>query len=822
MEKSTVEKFASELNLPIDLLLKQLESAGIKKISGTEELLEEDKSALLNYLQIEHGASSTSKNKITLTRKQNTQIRKTDSEGRARTIQVEVRKKRTIVKPDQKKQVQDDSIKKDTSVIDKKTVDDKNQKEIREEEEKRNAALMTAQAEEVKNKKSAKENEKEKESKDGTLHRPASKANVKVDKDSKKTELKDKWVDKNLKKRPIKARNDNNKGWRSPKNKNKNKEEVEDQDFVAPSEPVVKDVLIPETISVADLAHKMAVKATEVIKTLMGMGMMVTINQVLDQDTAIIVVEEMGHKPEAAKENDLESFLDEESSSVNEIIEPRPPVVTVMGHVDHGKTSLLDYIRTTKVTKGEAGGITQHIGAYHVETPKGMITFLDTPGHEAFSAMRARGAKATDIVILVVAVDDGVMPQTIEAINHSKAAGVPLIVAINKIDKPDSNPEKVRGELLGHEVIPEELGGDSMFIEVSAQTGQGIDNLLDAVLLQAEVLELKAPINTPAKGIIVEGRLDKGRGPVTTLLVQSGTINISDTLLAGNASGKIRGMLDENGKNIKQATPSIPAEIIGLSDVPNAGDEFIVINDEKKAREIALFRQGKFRDVKLAKQQASKLENIMDQMTEAEVKFLPLIIKADVQGSCQALAGSLEKLSTDEVKVKVVHSAVGAINESDINLASASNAVIIAFNVRSSGGARKLGESLDIDVRYYSVIYEAIDEVKAALGGLLSPEQKEVTLGMVEIRDIFKASKVGTIAGCFVLEGVIKKGSNIRLLRDGAVIYEGQLDSLKRFKDDVKEVKSNFECGISIKNFDDLQVNDKLEAYEHVQVARKL
>ena len=822
MEKSTVEKFASELNLPIDLLLKQLESAGIKKTSGTEELLEEDKSALLNYLQIEHGASSTSKNKITLTRKQNTQIRKTDSDGRARTIQVEVRKKRTIVKPDQKKQVQDDSIKKDTSVIDKKTVDDKNQKEIREEEEKRNAALMAAQAEEVKNKKSAKENEKEKESKDGTLHRPASKANVKVDKDSKKTELKDKWVDKNLKKRPIKTRNDNNKGWRSPKNKNKNKEEVEDQNFVAPSEPVVKDVLIPETISVADLAHKMAVKATEVIKTLMGMGMMVTINQVLDQDTAIIVVEEMGHKPEAAKENDLESFLDEESSSVNEIIEPRPPVVTVMGHVDHGKTSLLDYIRTTKVTKGEAGGITQHIGAYHVETSKGMITFLDTPGHEAFSAMRARGAKATDIVILVVAVDDGVMPQTIEAINHSKAAGVPLIVAINKIDKPDSNPEKVRGELLGHEVIPEELGGDSMFIEVSAQTGQGIDNLLDAVLLQAEVLELKAPINTPAKGIIVEGRLDKGRGPVTTLLVQSGTINISDTLLAGNASGKIRGMLDENGKNIKQATPSIPAEIIGLSDVPNAGDEFIVINDEKKAREIALFRQGKFRDVKLAKQQASKLENIMDQMTEAEVKFLPLIIKADVQGSCQALAGSLEKLSTDEVKVKVVHSAVGAINESDINLASASNAVIIAFNVRSSGGARKLGESLDIDVRYYSVIYEAIDEVKAALGGLLSPEQKEVTLGMVEIRDIFKASKVGTIAGCFVLEGVIKKGSNIRLLRDDAVIYEGQLDSLKRFKDDVKEVKSNFECGISIKNFDDLQVNDKLEAYEHVQVARKL
>ena len=820
MEKSTVEKFASELNLPIDLLLKQLESAGIKKTSGAEELLEEDKSALLNYLQIEHGASNTSKNKITLTRKQNTQIRKTDSDGRARTIQVEVRKKRTILKPEQIKEIKSDEIKKDPSSIDKKTEDENNQKDIREAEEKRNAALIAAQAEEVKNKKVAKANQKA--SNDGTLHRPASKANVKVDKDSKKTELKDKWVDKNLKKRPIKTRNDMNQGWRSPKAKSKNKDEVDDQNFVAPLEPIVKNVLIPETISVANLAHKMSVKATEVIKTLMGMGMMVTINQVLDQDTAIIVVEEMGHKPEAAKENDLESLLDEESSSIKEIIEPRPPVVTVMGHVDHGKTSLLDYIRTTKVTTGEAGGITQHIGAYHVETPKGMITFLDTPGHEAFSAMRARGAKATDIVILVVAVDDGVMPQTIEAINHSKAADVPLIVAINKIDKPDSNSEKVRGELLGHEVIPEELGGDSMFIEVSAQTGQGIDDLLDAILLQAEVLELKAPINTPAKGIIVEGRLDKGRGPVTTLLVQSGTINMSDTLLAGNASGKIRAMLDENGKNINQATPSIPAEIIGLSDVPNAGDEFIVINDEKKAREIALFRQGKFRDVKLAKQQASKLENIMEQMTEAEVKFLPLIIKADVQGSCEALAGSLEKLSTDEVKVKVVHSAVGAINESDINLASASNAVIIAFNVRSSSGARKLGESLDIDVRYYSIIYEAVDEVKAALGGLLSPEQKEVTLGMVEIREIFKASKVGTIAGCFVLDGVIKKDSNIRLLRDDVVIYEGQLDSLKRFKDDVKEVKSNFECGLSIKNFDDLKVNDKLEAYEHVQVARKL
>ena len=578
---------------------------------------------------------------------------------------------------------------------------------------------------------------------------------------------------------------------------------------------------MPETISVADLAHKMSVKAGEVIKVLMGMGMMVTINQVLDQDTAMIAVEEMGHKPEAAKENDPESLLNIEDLA-EPILEIRPPVVTVMGHVDHGKTSLLDFIRTSKVASGEAGGITQHIGAYHVETPKGMITFLDTPGHEAFSAMRARGAKATDIVILAVAADDGVMPQTIEAINHSKAAEVPIIVAINKIDKPEANAEKVKGELLSHEVIPEELGGDAIFAEVSAKTGQGIDDLLDAVLLQAEVLELKAATNNPARGIVVEGRLDKGRGPVTTLLVQAGILKPGDTLLAGSAFGRVRAMLDEAGKNIKIAGPSIPVEVIGLSDVPNAGDEFIVINDEKKAREIALFRQGKFRDVKFAKQQASKLENIFDQMAEGEVKVLPLIIKSDVQGSFEALSGSLEKLSTEEVKVNVIHSAVGAVNESDINLATASNAVILAFNVRADSGARKLADNLEVDVRYYSIIYEAVDEVKAALSGLLSPEQKENILGLVEIREIFKASKIGTIAGCYVLEGIVRKNSKIRLLRDDVVIYDGDLDSLKRFKDDVKEVKSNFECGLSIKNYNDMKVGDKVEVYELVEVARKL
>jgi translation initiation factor IF-2 len=816
METFTVKKFATELGLPVNLLIEQLKSAGVSKAKSEDDISEEDKSALLKYLRNEHGGSQKPKAKITLTRKQNSEIRKTDSEGRARTIQVEVRKKRTILKPEENKP---EAVKNNAPDKTVKVIDD-NQKNIREDEAKRHSALADAQAAEAKNKKENKEKPKKEEKADSTLHRPASKIGVKVEKEKK--EKKAVWVDRTIKKRTTKTRKDiSTGGWRPPKLRNKNKNENHETTFVTPTETVAKDVLVPETISVADLAHKMSVKAGEVIKVLMGMGMMVTINQVLDQDTAMIAVEEMGHKPEAAKENDPESLLNIEDLA-EPILEIRPPVVTVMGHVDHGKTSLLDFIRTSKVASGEAGGITQHIGAYHVETPKGMITFLDTPGHEAFSAMRARGAKATDIVILAVAADDGVMPQTIEAINHSKAAEVPIIVAINKIDKPEANAEKVKGELLSHEVIPEELGGDAIFAEVSAKTGQGIDDLLDAVLLQAEVLELKAATNNPARGIVVEGRLDKGRGPVTTLLVQAGILKPGDTLLAGSAFGRVRAMLDEAGKNIKIAGPSIPVEVIGLSDVPNAGDEFIVINDEKKAREIALFRQGKFRDVKFAKQQASKLENIFDQMAEGEVKVLPLIIKSDVQGSFEALSGSLEKLSTEEVKVNVIHSAVGAVNESDINLATASNAVILAFNVRADSGARKLADNLEVDVRYYSIIYEAVDEVKAALSGLLSPEQKENILGLVEIREIFKASKIGTIAGCYVLEGIVRKNSKIRLLRDDVVIYDGDLDSLKRFKDDVKEVKSNFECGLSIKNYNDMKVGDKVEVYELVEVARKL
>ena len=821
MGKSNVEEFATELGLPVDLLLKQLKSSGVDKSSASDELKEEDKSALLAYLRSEHGASLRPKSKITLTRKQNTQIRKTDSEGKSRTIQVEVRKKRTIVKPDQSKDKSSEIIDEKKSEKPKEIVDE-NEKNIRDEEAKRHAALAEAQADDLQKKEpeKAKKNEPPQE---GTLHRPASKAGVKVEKQKEKKDKKNDWVDRTLKKRPIKNRSSNaNAGWRAPRNKNKNIDSNPDLDqtFVAPSDPIVKDILIPETISVADLGHKMAIKASELIKSLMGMGMMVTINQVLDQDTAMILVEEMGHNPQAAKENDPESLLDRDDSILPQI-ESRPPVITVMGHVDHGKTSLLDFIRTSRVASGEAGGITQHIGAYHVETEKGVATFLDTPGHEAFSAMRARGTKATDIVVLVVAADDGVMPQTIEGINHSKAAGVPLIVAINKIDKPDANSEKVKNELLTHEVIPEDLGGDSMFVEISAKTGQGIDNLLDAILLQAEILELKAPINTPAKGIIIEGRLDKGRGPAATLLVQSGFIRPGDSLLAGNSSGRIRAMLNEAGKSVKEAGPSIPVEVIGLSEVPKAGDEFIVLSDEKKAREIALFRQGKFRDVKLAKQ-ASKLENVFDQMTEAEVRFLPLIIKADVQGSAEALAGSLEKLSTEEVKVNVIHSAIGAVNESDINLASASNAVIIAFNVKADSGARKLADNLEVDMRNYSIIYEAVDEVKAALGGLLAPEQKENILGLVEIREIYKASKVGSIAGCIVLEGLIRRNSNVRLLRENEVIFEGELDSLKRFKDDIKEVKANIECGLALKNFNAIEVGDKVQVYELVQVPRKL
>ena len=591
--------------------------------------------------------------------------------------------------------------------------------------------------------------------------------------------------------------------------------------FQAPSEPVVREIHVPETISVADLAHKMSVKATEVIKKMMMLGQMVTINQVLDQETAMIVVEELGHTAVAAKLDDPEAFL-VEGDAKDVVAEPRAPVVTIMGHVDHGKTSLLDYIRRTKVAAGEAGGITQHIGAYHVETPRGIITFLDTPGHEAFTAMRARGAKATDIVILVVAADDGVMPQTKEAIHHAKAAGVPVVVAVNKIDKPEANPERVKQELVAEGVVPEEYGGDAPFCPVSAKTGQGVDALLENVLLQAEVLELTAPKEAPAKGLIIEARLDKGRGPVATMLVQSGTLRRGDVVLAGATFGKVRAMLDENGKNITEAGPSIPVEILGLSDVPGAGDEAMGIADERRAREIALFRQGKYRDVKLAKQQAAKLESMFEQMKEGEVKTLPLIVKADVQGSQEALVQALTKLSTDEVRVNVIHGAVGGISESDVNLAQASQAVIIGFNTRADANSRKLAENFGVDIRYYNIIYDAVDDVKSALSGMLSPEKREQIIGTVEIRQVFVVSKVGSIAGCYVLDGMVKRNSRVRLLRSNVVVHDGELESLKRFKDDVKEVKSGYECGLSLKNYNDIEVGDQLEIYEIQEIARTL
>lgn len=656
-----------------------------------------------------------------------------------------------------------------------------------------------------------------------TTAKPGDKKSVKSEK------LSSSWADDAAKKRALKTRGDGpaggaRAGWRAPRGGSRRGDRGDGgaSNFVAPVEQQVQEVHIPETISVADLAHKMSVKASEVIKQLMKLGQMVTINQQLDQETAMIVVEEMGHKAFAAKLDDPEAFLEEEATDEQHEAKPRAPVVTVMGHVDHGKTSLLDYIRRSRVAAGEAGGITQHIGAYHVETPRGVITFLDTPGHAAFTAMRARGAKATDLVILVVAADDGVMPQTKEAIHHAKAAGVPIVVAMNKIDKPEANPERVRSELVAEQVVPEDFGGDSPFVAVSAKTGQGIDDLLEQVLLQAEVLELTAPIDAPAKGLVIEAKLDKGRGPVATVLVQSGTLKKGDVVLAGSSYGRVRAMLDEDGKQIDEAGPSIPVEIQGLTEVPQAGDEFMVLADERRAREIATFRQGKYRDVKLAKRQAANLETMMEQMGQGDVQTLALIVKADVQGSQEALAQSLQKLSTDEVKVQIVHAAVGGISESDVNLAIASKAVIIGFNVRADAGARKLAEGNGVDLRYYNIIYDAVDEVKAAMGGMLAPEQKEEIIGTAEIRQVFVASKIGTVAGSMVTAGVVRRGARFRLLRDNVVVYTGEVESVRRLKDDVREVKEGFECGIKLKNYNEIKEGDALEFFEVKEVARTL
>ncbi|MFC5475869.1 translation initiation factor IF-2 [Paraherbaspirillum soli] len=941
MASNNVAQFATELKMPADLLLTQLRSAGVQKDSTDDILSKEDKDRLLEHLRRSHGAVADSeKKKITLTRKETTEIKQADATGKSRTIQVEVRKKRTFVKRDEpvaeappaepsapaapvideaeqarrveearrqaeliarqeaelrekqerlakleaEKEAQAKAAQKAESDAKKAESEAKKaaaeapapiapvkQEDPAAEEKKRLAEAEAKQkvaqaAKEAAEKAAATERARKAvqdevaqikammsaprkvikapepvapvaKAAEGTLHKPADKKpgekkddkKVVVDKKSiKSANVSSTWQEDAAKKRGLGIKTRGNTGggrdgWRGgPKGRRNSHSDDHESNFQAPTEAVVKDIYVPETITVAELAHKMSVKASEVIKHLMKLGQMVTINQVLDQETSMILVEEMGHTAHAAKLDDPEALLIDGGEHADAEMLPRAPVVTVMGHVDHGKTSLLDYIRRAKVASGEAGGITQHIGAYHVQTPRGMITFLDTPGHEAFTAMRARGAKATDIVILVVAADDGVMPQTKEAIAHAKAAGVPLVVAINKIDKPGSNLDRVKQELIAEQVVPEEYGGESPFVPVSAKTGEGIDSLLEQVLLQAEVLELKAAVASPARGLVVEAKLDKGRGPVATILVQSGTLKRGDVVLAGSAYGRVRAMLDENGKSITEAGPSTPVEIQGLTEVPVAGEEVMVMADERKAREIGQFRQGKYRDVKLAKQQAAKLENMFDQMAEGEVKNLPMIIKTDVQGSQEALVQSLQKLSTSEVRVQVVHAGVGGISESDVNLAVASKAVIIGFNARADASARKLAEANGVDIRYYNIIYDAVDEVKAAMSGMLSPEKREQALGLVEIRQVLLVSKVGAIAGCYVLEGLVKRGASVRLLRNNVVLWTGELDSLKRFKDDVKEVKSGFECGLTLKNFNDIKEGDHLEIFEVEEVARTL
>ncbi|MCV2348519.1 translation initiation factor IF-2 [Paucibacter sp. Y2R2-4] len=1012
MAVTTVAQFAAELNRPASTLLEQLQAAGVKTASTDDALNEADKERLLDYLRTSHGTASADRKKITLTRKSTSEIKQADASGKARTIQVEVRKKRTFVKMDgvagvdeaaaaaaeeadlqrredeakaqaaslrqqeeelaarvrereeadrlareaeeqrrQEKAAAEaraaeeaaarvaaeaaeaaaakaaskatkarptaESVAREAAAINKaaaaarapapapvvapvaapvavapveapaaavaapaaapaateapkpalrvvkavdvgaeekqKAVDLERRRKAAEAEAAAIRAMMNAPKKVmVAKKEEPKPVEAPKEAIKGTIHKkvgapgaPAAGAATAAkpgDKKSVKSEkLSSSWSDDKKRggAKPAGAAAPGGArpaagGWRAPSrgaaggrrggsDRGADRRGGAPSTFVAPAEMQVQEVHIPETISVADLAHKMSIKASEVIKHLMKLGQMCTINQQLDQETAMILVEEMGHKAFAAKLDDPDAFLEEEGAGAEQAEAlPRAPVVTVMGHVDHGKTSLLDYVRRARVAAGEAGGITQHIGAYHVETPRGMITFLDTPGHAAFTAMRARGATATDIVILVVAADDGVMPQTKEAIHHAKAAGVPLVVAMNKIDKPGVNIERLKGELVAEGVVPEDFGGDTPFVPVSAKTGEGMDALLEQVLLQAEVLELTAPVASMAKGLVIEARLDKGRGPVATILVQSGTLKRGDVVLAGSTYGRVRAMLDEDGKAATEAGPSIPVEIQGLTEVPQAGDEFMVLADERRAREIATFRSGKYRDVKLSRQQAAKLENMFSDMAAGDVQTLGIIIKSDVQGSQEALASSLLKLSTPEVKVQIVHAAVGGISESDVNLAIASKAVIIGFNVRADAGARKLAEGNAVDLRYYNIIYDAVDEVKAAMTGMLAPEQREEVIGMAEIRTVFVATKIGTIAGCMVTAGTVNRSARFRLLRENVVIYTGEIDTLKRMKDDVREVREGFECGIKLKNYSDIAEGDQLEFFEVKEVARTL
>ena len=949
MSSNTVAEFAAELGKPTSVLLEQLSNAGVNKRAGNDMLTESDKQKLLGYLQAAHGTASGERKKITLTKKSTSEIKQADATGRARTIQVEVRKKRTFIKrEDEPSEVaanaaqaaqdadlvrREEEARRQAESIERQEVELAQQRQQRADAERaaEEAAARKREAEEAAARREAEylqqvaartAAEKEAQAKlaaeraEHAAQLAAAKAKAEAEaksqaeaarqaeadrakdledrrrralaeaeairammsapkkvlvakkpeepkpapapaaakgqqqktaggakpaqsgapaggagkKEVKSENLSSTWKDEAGKKKEIKTRGDTGAGrggsnWRAgPKGGGRRggrDDRHQGASFAPQVESKVIEVHVPETITVAELAHKMSLKSSEVIKQLMKLGQMATINQPLDQDTAMILVEELGHKAVVAALDDPEAFADEEVSSQAEALS-RAPVVTVMGHVDHGKTSLLDYIRRAKVAAGEAGGITQHIGAYHVDTPRGMVTFLDTPGHEAFTAMRARGAQATDIVILVCAADDGVMPQTKEAIKHAKAAGVPMVVALTKIDKPGINLERVRSELVAEEVVPEEFGGDVPFVGVSAKTGQGVDELLEQVLLQAEILELKAPVEANAKGLVIEARLDKGKGAVATVLVQSGTLKVGDVVLAGQTSGRVRAMLDENGRAAKEAGPSIPVEIQGLAEVPQAGDDFVVLADERRAREIATYRAGKFRNTKLARQQAAKMENLFSDMQAGEVQTLPIIIKADVQGSQEALAASLLKLSTEEIRVQLVYAGVGGISESDINLAIASKAIVIGFNVRADVGARKLAEGNDVDIHYYNIIYDAVDELKAAMSGMLAPEKREEVIGTAEIRNVIVATKIGTIAGCMVTHGHVSRSAHFRLLRDNVVVYTGELESLKRMKDDVKEVKEGFECGIKLKNYNDIKEGDILEIFEIKEIARTL
>ncbi len=845
MTEITVKQLAEVVGTPVERLLEQLQEAGMAFQDPEQTITDAQKMRLLAHLRQAHGkreAAKSAAQKVTLKRKSLSEVRVGAARGprtagpargaQARTVTVEVRKRRTYVPRaavvDEEKRRLEEARAESERVREEVARAEAERRAAeearkREEEARRAEAERRAREEEEARKREEEEARQRAEAEARRVAEEQAAREAAQAREAKKTQAEKKKEHAGRYGRKELHVASDKRGKRKAKKQRPGRIVVESrQKFEKPTAPVVREVEVPETITVSELAQKMAVKASEVIKTLMGMGVMATINQPLDQDTAMLVVEEMGHKPKPFQPKDVEAELEiaEETTAAEAV--PRPPVVTIMGHVDHGKTSLLDYIRRTQVAAAEAGGITQHIGAYHVETGHGGITFLDTPGHAAFTAMRARGAQATDIVVLVVAADDGVMPQTIEAIQHAKAAGVPIVVAINKIDKPDADPDRVTNALAQHEVIPEAWGGDTIFVPVSAKTGQGIDDLLDAILLQAEVLELEAPKEGPARGVVIEASLDKGRGPVATMLVQQGTLKRGDMLLAGTEYGRVRAMFNERGEQVQRAGPSMPVQVLGLSGVPNAGDEAMVVADERKAREVAEARREKLRESKLAAQQAAKLEAFFAQKQEGEVVTLNVIVKADVQGSVEALRDALQKISTEDAKVNVVAAGVGGIRESDVVLANASQAIIIGFNVRADAVARRAAEESGVEIRYYSVIYEAIDDVKAALSGMLSPELREEIVGLAEVKDVFRSSKFGAVAGCMVVEGVVKRGNPIRVLRDNVVIYEGELESLRHYKEDVQEVRAGSECGIAVKGYNDIKSGDQIEVYERYEVERAL